>query len=299
MKKYLKRAIVIWLFLLLLIPISNAQKPLHNLNDKHDSLAPRIGTLTNTKNSFIIEGSAGVGLSNPDSTAKLDISSFNKGIMIPRIDFDDRPQLATPGLLIFVTANGPYGNNTFYYFNGDGWVRMLTSYYIGQSYGGGKIFWLDEEGQHGLIAAENNAGDYPWGCMVDYIWDLESGIGMGEKNTNTVELHYQELEHYNGGHCWYDFFNNFDSLAARICYHSTLNGFFDWFLPSKDELNQLYLNKSKFGIFNSIPYWSSTICEDSDPCSGGDAAWTQNFLTGIQLNMNRHFENSVRCIRRF
>ncbi len=71
---------------------------------------------------------------SPDGNAMLDAASSTKGILIPRIDYNDRPTIGlTSGLLIYVTANGPSGNNVFYYYNGSDWTLL----------GGGSSEWTD------------------------------------------------------------------------------------------------------------------------------------------------------------
>jgi hypothetical protein len=55
-------------------------------------------------------------------------------------------------------------------------------------------------------------------------------------------------------------FNNCTSEnAAALCYNLVLNGKSDWFLPSKAELEKLFLIPNLVGgIDNSAIYWSST-----------------------------------------
>ena len=64
----------------------------------------------------------GVGINDdnsaPDNSAMLDVKSNSKGILIPRIDFNDKP--ATP-------ATGPEGNDAFYFYNGTSWAKIATS----------------------------------------------------------------------------------------------------------------------------------------------------------------------------
>jgi hypothetical protein len=52
----------------------------------------------------------------------LDVESASKGILIPRIDYNNKPANPANGLLIYVTVNGPLGNNAFYYYNGSEWL---------------------------------------------------------------------------------------------------------------------------------------------------------------------------------
>ena len=57
----------------------------------------------------------------------LDVKSKTKGVLIPRVDFNDRPTTnLTTGLLIYVIANGPLGNNLYYYYDGAAWVKLAT-----------------------------------------------------------------------------------------------------------------------------------------------------------------------------
>lgn len=90
------------------------------------------GTITIAENPNSISSSGGVAIntdsSNSDRNAILDVKATDKGILIPRIDFNNRPKsFLTSGLLIFVIANGPQGNNAFYYYDGTDWVKLAIS----------------------------------------------------------------------------------------------------------------------------------------------------------------------------
>lgn len=90
------------------------------------------GTITIIENTGSSSSSGGVGISrdgsSPDVNAILDVKATDKGILIPRIDFSNRPiSNLTSGLLVFVIANGPQGNNAFYYYDGIDWVKLAIS----------------------------------------------------------------------------------------------------------------------------------------------------------------------------
>jgi hypothetical protein len=74
------------------------------------------------------------------------------------------------------------------------------------------------------------------------------------------------------------------SGAANLAdaYTATVNGvvYGDWFLPSKGELNQMYVNKTAIGSFASGYFWSSSEVRL-------DAAWFQLFNTGGQYAGNK------------
>ena len=82
-------------------------------------------------------------------------------------------------------------------------------------------------------------------------------------------------------------------IAARICGDLVLNGYSDWYLPSRDELSMLYSNKAFIGGFAAAYYWSSS--EGSNYL-----AWSQYFLNGNQNSYHsKTSANYVRAVRAF
>jgi len=66
----------------------------------------------------------------------------------------------------------------------------------------------------------------------------------------------------------------------------------DWSMPSKDELNQLYLQKVTVGGFAAVNYWSSSQ-------DGSGFAWLQFFVSGGQGSVTKSVTSYVRPIRAF
>jgi hypothetical protein len=67
----------------------------------------------------------------------------------------------------------------------------------------------------------------------------------------------------------------------------------DWFLPSKGELNQMYVNKNVIGGLRSAPsYWSSSEY-------GAVTLWAQNFNSGEQFWSYKEYSGGVRPVRAF
>lgn len=87
-----------------------------------------------------------------------------------------------------------------------------------------------------------------------------------------------------------------NTFAATACneYSVTVDGvtYGDWYLPSKFELNLLYLQKVAVGGFASNVYWSSTE-------SGNLRAWDQYFLNGGTIDDTKNFNYNVRAVRTF
>lgn len=63
-----------------------------------------------------------------------------------------------------------------------------------------------------------------------------------------------------------------------------------WRLPTKDELNQMYLKKETIGGFGAYYYWSSSEYYAYN-------AWYQNFSSGFQGSDDKHNYDRVRPVR--
>ncbi|GEM_PF-1498767 len=83
------------------------------------SLLVSAAILLNTKEA---NAQVGIGTTSPHGSAALEISSTNKGLLIPRVTLANRPSAAsaTAGLLIYQTDNTP----GLYLFNGSAWVAV-------------------------------------------------------------------------------------------------------------------------------------------------------------------------------
>lgn len=132
------------------------------------------------------------------------------------------------------------------------------AYSIGQSVSGGTIFYTAVT--FSLAAATT---DYLiplyWGCYKKGIVGTETGIRSGWSNSELI---------FSG--C-----TGNTMIAADVCLNLTSNGG-GWFLPSKDELNEMYLQKDIIGNFSIYDnYWSSS---QSTP----ETAWIQFFKDGTQ-----------------
>lgn len=115
----------------------------------------------------------------------------------------------------------------------------------------------------------------PGGGIVFYIAPGANGtaIGTGGQNSIVVAI-------------------NCMGLAANAAESYVLNGISGWFLPSKDELNKLYLNRGVVGGFANAYYWSSSQISDF-------WAWMQFFENGEQKDYSKNQSLRVRAVRDF
>jgi hypothetical protein len=156
---------------------------------------------------------------------------------------------------------------------------------IGDSYQGGIIFWLDASGEHGLIAAaaDQSSGIQWYNGTYRYTGTTGDGLYAGKMNTAMI-VATQMADNQTG------------NFAAKFCAdYSVIDGgvtYGDWYLPSKYELNLLYLQRTVVGGFANDYYWSSTD-------DGNASAWGQNFTNGGQLANLKLTNSYVRAVRAF
>lgn len=151
-----------------------------------------------------------------------------------------------------------------------------SQFNIGDNYQGGVIFYLDGNGGGLIAASSDQSTGLQWGCVGTIILGTEeTAIGMGNQNTNYIEAGCIT-----------------NGTAADICANLNLEGYNDWFLPSKDELNEMYVNKEAIGGFVSDNYWSSSQYNSGN-------AWGQYFGNGGAGYISKEFSNNVRAIRAF
>lgn len=141
---------------------------------------------------------------------------------------------------------------------------------IGAAYAGGIVACLEGAPYMNLIAATSDSiNGIPWGAFAN---STGAGSNIDGKSNSTAII--------NAG---------VTNSAVNLC-TGTINGYNDWFLPAKEQLNCLYTHQSAITSFMNAIYWSST--EDSDT-----NAWFQFFDNGNQLSAFKTLYNSVRCVR--
>ena len=163
--------------------------------------------------------------------------------------------------------------------------EIPAKHYIGENYGGGKVFYVYDNGQHGLIAATaDQSTEIKWYNGTNrYTGTIGDGLYAGAMNTAMV-VSTQMADNQTG------------NFAAKVCadYSVTVSGvtYGDWYLPSKYELNLLYLRKTAVGGFASGYYWSSTEFNIN-------LAWLQVFGDGSQSYTYKDLTLYVRAVRAF
>jgi hypothetical protein len=152
-------------------------------------------------------------------------------------------------------------------------LNSITDVQLGDWFRGGIVFWKDSTGQKGLIAPTQDQGNgVTWGCPGT----TTNATSTTDGATNTTKILAA---------C------STRPIAASTC-DSMSVGYTDWFLPAKDQLNDLFLQQSLVGGFGGNIYQSSTE---------GDAnnAYIQNFFNGVMEADPKYMNFNVRAVRSF
>jgi len=174
-------------------------------------------------------------------------------------------------------------------------LTKLEEIKVGDHYGGGVVYYIDEKHRQGIIAADHDCdlkfsngikGYYPWGNPRELGINVQgAALFSGELNTDNI-FNNIYMSDYKAAIAafFYGVFN------PSECSTDTVTCSLYWSLPSVYELSMMYIFgapnlpnpnqpnlESNILIPNFIPtkYWSSTEYEPSPDC-----AWVVNFNNG-------------------
>jgi cytoskeletal protein CcmA (bactofilin family) len=229
-------------------------KPITGTGNVVLSSSPTIeGTIS--ANSAVFTGTVGIG-TTPNASAALDVVSTSKGFLPPRMTSTQRDAINSPsaGLLIWCSNCG--NNGEIQVFNGINWTNMIggnRSVALGETYQGGIVAYILVSGdpgfdpliQHGLIVStvdQSTSSGWYNGSFVS-TGATSTSIGSGLTNSNAI------ISTQGSG----------STYAAAIARAYNGGGYTDWYLPSRDEINKVFSNKSSWGgVPNYRSYWTST-----------------------------------------
>ncbi len=266
-----------------------------------------VGTIASlTTGGITNNGKLIVGASSAASaSAILEASSTTQGFLPPRMTYYQRTQIAFPiaGLTIWCSNCGVSASGEMQVFNGTLWTNMIGNaasgiIKIGDIYQGGKVAYVLVNGDpgydittpHGLIAATSDQSrSIDWDILTQFLIFSQgtnrgatgTAIGTGFSNTDKIIVSQGRIA---------------TNYAAGLARAYKGGGYADWYLPSKDELNKLYLNRVTIGEFMSDgAYWSST----ENPAFPYNSTWLQFFDNGGQQSIEKDIKINVRAIRSF
>lgn len=169
----------------------------------------------------------------------------------------------------------------------------------GYTYEGGFIFHFFDDTTGMVFGLKDLSYDYDdtktqiiWSCRVIVTGATATHIGAGLENTQKIKAKNCPLYDPDA--------KEWMISAAELCLLYKGGGFDDWFLPSKDELHEAYMNLSHNSRvhFNEKEYWTST---EKD----GEFAWVEHFKGPSEYEMfgqsyyRKFYKESVRPIRVF
>lgn len=150
-------------------------------------------------------------------------------------------------------------------------TERTSRYEIGDVAYGGIIVFVDNSGEHGLIASTMDQGSFPWSLEATEVNAAGSSYGSGMTNTSVIVGAYGD-----------------GNYAASICDRLNIGTYTDWYLPSSLELWDMI--KAPIGM--SGDYWSSTERSSVE-------AYYRDTKNNSWHTISKTTNRKVRCVRYF
>jgi hypothetical protein len=170
-----------------------------------------------------------------------------------------------------------------------GWVESDTAAasFSVMGPGGGTVFYdkgsYSDGWRYMEAAPASTETTAQWGGYGSVLGVTDTAIGSGKANTETL-VNWLNL-------------NGESGRAAQVCAALETGGYSDWFLPSSEELDEMYINmkaKGLGGFANDQIYWSSSE-RDANYSNG----WYMYSSGGYVSAPIKTASNLVRAIREF
>ena len=196
----------------------------------------------------------GINIETPDASAVLDITSTTGGLLVPRMTETQRDAITSAAKGLMIYQTD--GTVGFYYYNGSSWTEVGAT---SKTYSV-NTFYAELGGYVIQISPNGKHG------LV---------VAMQDQGIST----------------WYE---ANDLLSNPSNHDADGKEFSDWRLPTKRELNLMYVvySNGNGAFLNANYYWSSTS-------SDFQYAWWQDFGNGNQGNDHKYYPASVRAVRAF
>jgi hypothetical protein len=167
----------------------------------------------------------------------------------------------------------------------------LPAYKVGDTGPAGGLIFYDKgnnlNGWRYLEAAPEEAEFRAiWSVHKTVVDNTQANIGRGIRNTQLIVAKFRQTS------------GEWDT-AAQKANDLVYNGFDDWFLPSKDELDQMYgnLKRRNLGDFKDEWYWASDDLNAWGGFEGASVTGIQSFKDGTQSTSAKTRNHYVRPIR--
>jgi hypothetical protein len=171
-------------------------------------------------------------------------------------------------------------------------INSISTHYVGELYGGGVVFWIDNTGQHGLICSMVD-------LRISQAWSDVASTIIGTTNdwdgaSNTTAIIGQ---------------NGHTSSAAKLCDDYTnadygTGTYSDWYLPGIAELNHVWNNLYQVqksltndGNAATTPFVKSYYWSSSENLN--NTAWTFFLSLGHVFSSYKDLTYYVRAVRAF